>query len=217
MAISTIPGVWIAAFLTLCIFSFLYKDNIFYKFAEHLVVGISAGYWTAILWTTNLYPLILPLFKGENYVLSFPAIWMLLMLFIPVILGLMILFRFWNRFSYLARWPIAFILGASSGMVIPLVLRTRVLLQVQGSITPINLYTVAGWNELIVMISTFCALAYFYFSKEHKGVFGGIAQIGVVVLMIGFGATFGYTVMSRVSLLIGRMQFLLSEWLGLIS
>ena len=36
-------GTWIAAFLTLAIFSYLYDDNPFYKAAEHLYVGISAG------------------------------------------------------------------------------------------------------------------------------------------------------------------------------
>ena len=36
-------GAWVAAFLTLAIFSFLYKDNPFYKIAEHIFVGISAG------------------------------------------------------------------------------------------------------------------------------------------------------------------------------
>jgi len=41
-------GVWIAAGLTLCVFSFLYKDNPFYKFAEHLFVGVSAGYYIAL-------------------------------------------------------------------------------------------------------------------------------------------------------------------------
>jgi hypothetical protein len=30
--------------------------------------------------------------------------------------------------------------------------------------------------------------------------------------MIAFGAAFGYTVMARVSLLIGRMMFLLYDW-----
>ena len=42
-------GPWIAAFLTLAIFSYLYKDNPFYKVAEHLFVGISTGYWTSML------------------------------------------------------------------------------------------------------------------------------------------------------------------------
>ena len=39
-----IIGIWMSVFLTLCIFSFLYKDNPFYKAAEHIFVGVSAGY-----------------------------------------------------------------------------------------------------------------------------------------------------------------------------
>jgi hypothetical protein len=34
--------------------------------------------------------------------------------------------------------------------------------------------------------------------------------------MVAFGAAFGYTVMARISLLIGRMQFLLGDWLHLM-
>ena len=44
MEFSTILGAWVAAFLTIGIFSYLYKDNPFYKAAEHLFVGVSAGY-----------------------------------------------------------------------------------------------------------------------------------------------------------------------------
>jgi len=36
-------GTWIGVFLTLAILSFLYKDNPFYKLAEHLFVGTSIG------------------------------------------------------------------------------------------------------------------------------------------------------------------------------
>ena len=35
-------GVWIAAFFTLCIFSFLYRDNVFYKLGESVMVGMPA-------------------------------------------------------------------------------------------------------------------------------------------------------------------------------
>jgi hypothetical protein len=34
--------------------------------------------------------------------------------------------------------------------------------------------------------------------------------------MITFGASFGYTVMGRISLLVGRITFLLDDWLGII-
>src|SRR3954462_11531851 len=37
-------GLWIAAFFTLCAFSFLYGDNPFYKLAESVFVGTSAAY-----------------------------------------------------------------------------------------------------------------------------------------------------------------------------
>ena len=49
-----------AAFLTLAVMSFLYQDNPFYKFAEHLFVGVSAAFWMCMgFWTTivqNLIP-----------------------------------------------------------------------------------------------------------------------------------------------------------------
>ena len=46
-----IIGAWVSVFLTLCIFSYLYKDNPFYKAAEHIFVGVSAGYaFTLSFW-----------------------------------------------------------------------------------------------------------------------------------------------------------------------
>ena len=43
-------------FFTLAIFSFLYKDNPFYKIAEHAYIGISAGYWLSIGFWTIIQP-----------------------------------------------------------------------------------------------------------------------------------------------------------------
>jgi hypothetical protein len=70
-------------------------------------------------------------------------------------------------------------------------------------------------NPLII-VGLIATLIYFFFSREHKGGFGVVSKVGVWFLMISFGASFGYTVMSRVSLLIGRLHFLLSDWLGVI-
>jgi hypothetical protein len=71
-------------------------------------------------------------------------------------------------------------------------------------------------SNLIVFVGVFCGLVYFFFSREHKGAFGGAAKVGIWFLMITFGASFGFTVMSRMSLLIGRIDFLFGTWLGLI-
>ena len=56
MSFSAILGAWIAAFLTLGIFSYLYRDNPFYKIAEHVFVGVSAAYVAAISFCTLIYP-----------------------------------------------------------------------------------------------------------------------------------------------------------------
>ena len=67
---------------------------------------------------------------------------------------------------------------------------------------------------IIVIAGVLSTLVYFYFSKEHVGVLGSTARVGIWFIMISFGAHFGYTVMGRISLLIGRMQFLIEEWIN---
>ena len=47
-------ALWLAAFLTIGIYSFLYKDNPWYKFCESIFVGISAGYWFVTLFWDNI-------------------------------------------------------------------------------------------------------------------------------------------------------------------
>ncbi len=43
MISTTLLGAWIAVFFTVAIFSYVYNDNPFYKIAEHIYVGLSAG------------------------------------------------------------------------------------------------------------------------------------------------------------------------------
>jgi hypothetical protein len=200
MHISTSVLTWIAAILTIGIFSFLWKDNPFYKFCEHLFVGVSVGYSIAVTWYNSVYP---DLFNP---------------LIIPLILGLCYFARFIPKVSWLIRFPMAFVLGWASGVVIPAMLQTNVLKQMQGTFLTPGIF--ARWDTLLWAIISFvgvvCSVFYFFFSREHKGALKVASQTGVVFLMVGFGASFGYTVMARMSLLIGRLQFVLRDWLGII-
>jgi hypothetical protein len=69
-----------------------------------------------------------------------------------------------------------------------------------------------NFSNLVVVLGVICGLIYFFFSKEHTGVFGRASRVGIWVLMVAFGASFGYTVMARISLLIGRVEFL-GRWI----
>jgi hypothetical protein len=68
-------------------------------------------------------------------------------------------------------------------------------------------------DNLFIVVGVIATLLYFYFSREHKGLFGVGSRIGIAVIMVSFGASFGYTVMARVSLLIGRCYFLINDWI----
>ncbi len=210
----------LAAFLTLCTFSFLYKDNPFYKFAEHLVVGVSAGYFALVLWHQALIPnLFNKLGDGNWYLLWLNSSepWYL----IPALLGMMMWTRFSRKLSWVSRWPIALYMGIAAGVAIPREMRARVLEQMNsamlGTINWDNFLghsvfdTASGIASIIIFVGTLSALFYFFFSKEHTGFFKGISRFGIWILMIGFGASFGYTVMGRISLFVQRIQ-VLRDW-----
>jgi hypothetical protein len=216
MHISTSILTWIAAILTIGIFSFLWKDNPFYKFCEHLFVGVSVGYTIALTWYNSVYPdLFDPLFMAP---LSKVSLGNKLLLIIPLILGLCYFCRFIPRVSWLIRFPMAFVLGWGMGAAIPAMFQTYILKQMQGTFLTPGIF--ASWDVLLWAIISFvgvvCSVLYFFFSKEHKGALKVASETGIVFLMVGFGASFGYTVMARMSLLIGRLQFVLRDWLGVI-
>lgn len=193
--------VWVAALLTLFILSFLYKDNPFYKFAEHLMIGISLGFGIALSWYNTIIPKIwIPLRQEHHFILI-----------IPMLLGLLFWARLIPKYAWLSRWPIAFTMGTGVGMGLPLVFQASIFKQIQGT-----MLTSFTFSAIIAFIGVIATLIYFYFSLEHKGVVGGVAKVGIWYIMISFGAIFGYTVMARMSLLIGRFQFILHDWLGVI-
>ncbi len=199
------PWVWIGVFFTFSVLSFLYKDNPFYKLAEHVTVGVSIGYGAVILYSNSYLPRFhVPVFHEGR-----------IELIIPAILGIMMLFRIVPKYSWLSRYGICFTVGAGSGMAIPRSMQATVLRQLEATMLNLGFTTVDGLNNIIIFIGVLTVLIYFFFSKEHKGVFGGIAKIGIWFLMIGFGATFGYTVMARLSLFIGRVLFVLQDFLGI--
>lgn len=210
MAFWDIFGIWLAAALTIGIISFLYRDNAFYKVCESIFVGISAGYWFIVYYWDNLYKkFYLQVTDPNNPEWYVP--------WIGFVLGTLMLSRLFGKIGWLSRWPLAFIVGGVAGLYMITYFVSNAMNQVAATIVPV--FT-GSWTDIIasltIAIGTFCGLVYFFFSKAHTGVFGGAARVGIWFLMITFGASFGYTVMSRMSLMLGRLDFLFGTWLGMI-
>jgi len=181
-----------------------------YKMAEHIAVGISVGFLVVNYYYTVFLPKVWDniLHNGQyDYIL-------------PLILGLLLFTRFVPKFGWLSRYSLAFYIGAGSGMSIPQTLEARVLQQMEGSVR--SLWVPVAGNvqasltgtlaSVFLIVGTLACLVFFFFSVEHKGGVGRLAYFGRLCIMAGFGASFGYTVMGRVSLLIGRVHFLTREF-----
>ena len=201
-----IIGAWLVVLMTLSIFSYLYGDNFFYKSAEHIFVGVSAGYIFAITFWDQIYPNLLgrlfPSFIDAGYDFDISYI-------IPLILGIFMILRLVPSLSWLARISIAYIVGMAAGLKFYVFINSNILFQIRSSAIDFSLSYFEIFNQLIILIGVICGLIYFFFSKEHKGTIGKISKLGVYFLMIKFGASFGFAVMGRISLLIGRFDELI--------
>ena len=196
-------AIWniIAAILTLAIFSYLYKDNPIYKFAEYLFVGIGAGYWFCVEWHSVLVPNLFSKLRSGD-----------LLLIAPLVLGLLLFTRFFGKISWLSRWPMGLMVGTFSGLAVIGFLQSELIAQIQANLLSVNTGAMGtNVNNAILIGGLIASLVYFFFSSEHKGAVGGTARVGIWFLMISFGASYGFTVMARISLLIGRLMFLMKD------
>ena len=218
-------GIWIAGLFTLAIFSFLYRDNPSYKIAESVVVGVSAAYWMVVAF----HSILLPNLFGKIWP-EWIQSWAMpglkeprnLVFIIPLTLGVMLLWRLSPKGGWISRWPLAFFIGVFCGLKLMGYMHGDFLNQIRNAIIPVVAFTNGNFDfwlsvrNLILVGGVLVCLVYFFFSFEHKGFIGKTAKVGIWVLMITFGAGFGYTVMGRIALLAMRLEFLFDDWLWLI-
>src|SRR5690349_3690205 len=213
MPFETIIGAWVAVGLTLFIFTFLYEDNPLFKLAENLYVGVSVGYTIVKTYDTVIVQLIWkPMVENGE-----------IALLIPVAIGMLMLTRYVPKAAWMSRYAFAFIVGMGAGLAIPRTISSFILKQIEDTVRPLlsmagpdgltvslNLFNSGSHlNALIILLGVSSVLFYFFFSVEHNGAGRAVARTGVMFLMISFGAGFGYTVMARMSLLIGRLTDLI--------
>jgi len=210
------------ALCTIAILTFVYKDNILFKIAESIMIGVAAGYMLVTLYFQTLHTdLVLRLIYDKD-----PWKWLLL---IPAFLGVLLALRLFPKVSWLSRFPLAILVGVGVGQGLPVTLQASVLEQIRGNVIidftgELSRAFIGDWAafslftaHIVVVAGSLCALIYFYFSKPHTGLFGGLAKFGIMILMIGFGASFGFTIQGRIALFADRVLFILRDWTGIIA
>lgn len=225
---------------TVGLYSILYRENKFYRFFEHLFLGLAVGYAVVALWTETLYDSWWSKMLGATpegtATVGTDGHWAWIML-LPI--GLMGYFVFSKKHNWMSRIPIGIILGLWSGQQIqvwwnrygpqindsmkPILPTTTAFFKpaVTPEMTPLQVaqvnsqvYGSQALTNLIFIFTLLCVLSYFLFSFEVKNkALKFMTGSGRWLLMIGFGAIFGSTVMMRFTLLVDRMYYIWIEFL----
>ena len=208
--ISTDIWVWISAFLTLCSFSLLYKDNKFFRLAEYTFTSVVIGHAVVVgIQTMNsrFYPLI----TGKNY-----------LLIISLVLGIMALFVAWRRYAWIASIPFAVIVGIGTGLSIRAAITTDIIGSIRAVISETGkIFVGAPQDQLGYLIRvTFTLGAMFYFlftlfvSGPGSGAISYLRTFGKYVLLIYLGLTLGNSAMQYSGLATSAINRLIRNWLG---
>ena len=196
---------WTAVFFTLGIYSILYRENPWYRIAESVYLGVAVGYGVSVdlLYIRNQW--------GGQWSTSAG---MILLFAIVTIIGLMWYGRFTKTTFFLYRWPLSIIVGTGIGLALRTVIDAQFLQQIVAQVkTP---FFVAGnmggtINNILIQIMVPSVLLYFWFTgtTRESAPMKVVEKIARYTMMAGFGSAYGYTVLTRYSLFIGRSQFLL--------
>jgi len=196
---------WTAVFFTLGIYSLLYRENPWYRIAESVYLGVAVGYGVSVdlLYIRNQW-------TGQWN----DSAGMMLLFAIVLFIGILWYGRFNKSTFFLYRWPLAIVVGTGIGLALRTVIDAQFLQQIASQVrTP---FYVAGnmgatINNILVQIMVPSVLLYFWFTgtARESAPMKVVEKIARYTMMAGFGSAYGYTVLTRYSLFIGRSQFLL--------
>ena len=196
---------WCGALSTFAIYSVLYAENKFYRLFEHIFIGLAAGYGVYITWSEVLGPKWWePMVGKGQWYWAFVAV-----------LGSMFYFMYSRKHAWISRIIFGMLMGLAAGGMFREFYELY-FPQIGASMKPLVGRGIGVWqtvNAAVFYVILLASMSYFFFGIEHKNVaLQKTAAAGRWFLMIGFGAIFGATVMGRLTLLIGRLNFLLNTW-----
>lgn len=212
-------GVWVAALLTLMVYSYLLGDNPLFRLAEHLLVAVSVGYAMIVAYHTVLVPrLFAPLAENAS---EHPD------LILPLVLGIFLLFKTLPGAARLGNPGLGYLLGIGLGLAVGGAIAGTLLPQVQATFLPIlpgeGVSLAGAIANIVIAVGTIATLLSFRavegVGRERARSTPGEAApdlwgwVGRSFIMVAFGAFFGGAAVTYFSLLVGRWDFLINDWL----
>jgi len=207
-AMINLAGTAVAAFLTLCVFSYLLGNNFLYRLALHILIGAGIAYAVVVALST-LYTHVWLRWTDAS---ANNNVGMMGYLAFGVLLGVLLLFKISRRASGLGNISTGYLVGVGLGVAAGGALTGTLVAQSMAAATFTGTDPVAFF---IGLLGTLTVLISFTFTatwrrrpwKVAAQFVQVLSAVGRFFLYIALGATFAGVYVASVSVLIGRVQF----------
>ncbi len=214
-----VVGIWVAALLTLVVLSAACGENRVSRIGMALLVGAVVGYAGVAAWQAVLWPRLLLAWRDP---------WSQWPLLIWFFLGLLLLARGLSSASWLSSLSLAYLAGVGAALAIggallgTLVPQLITMATISG--TGVSGGALAVANVVLIAVGTGGVLLRFaYTGWSGEGALGKLwarcagawGKVGYGFILVAMGALFAAAIVTALSLLASRVEFLVLDWLHL--
>lgn len=207
-------GLWAGFIFTLMIFSYLLGDNILYRLAVYIFVGLSAGYIAVVTVESVLLPWLRGTLLAPGVGLGERALGL-----VPFILGLLLLLKSSPYLGRLGNIAIAFVIGVGTAVALVGV--------ISGTLLPLAISTGSSvrldvLNGFLIFLGVASTLIYFqYLARRTPGgdvrrgpVVRVISIMGKACVVITLGALYAGAILTSLTIFSERVGFILARITG---
>ena len=198
---------WVAAVATIAVWSYLVGSRRLFVLMQHLLAGLATGYLVLLAIGDVLVPrLAVPLIEQpRDSVLLGPAL---------VLVGMLV------GASWLPRAAVApvgaILVGGIAAFALGGAVVGTILPQVAAALPTTGAASPGLAGELVSLAITSLVLLAFLHGAPRGALTTRGASVGRWLLVGGIGGWLGFLVVSRLSLLVDRIAFLLGDWLTVL-
>jgi len=227
-------GVIIGFALTIMVLSYLIGDNILFRLAISIFIGVASGYAAVlILYNVILYQVLVPVIQAITTGKADNLLTYATHVLPAVLLGIWMLTKASPRLSRGGTPVLALLTGVGAATVIAGAVRGTIFPQVGASANLLNILTapeelsrLVGWfiNGLIILVGTVTTLIYFKFGikrqeegvpAQHSVILEYLSTAGQGFIVITLGVLFAGVYIATLIALIDRIQFLWDSIIGI--
>lgn len=210
----------ISFLLTVMILSYMIGDNVFFRLAIHVFIGVSAGYIAIVAFHQVIWPyLFFPLWTASMIERG--------LLLIPLVLSALLLMKISPRLGWLGGPAAGYLVGVGAAVAVSGAVLGTLLPQTASAAEPFDLSRLGSlginpieslFNGLVMLIGTIGTLAYFHFgarrrtdgSVKQNGLIEAIAWVGKLFVALTLGVLFAGVYAAALAALVERIHSLLS-------